>query len=121
MRTSIKKGENILQISNQNQNQNLNSTPFTPRKQLNFTSQKGKKYDISCSQREQDRENLKNNLLLTYLESQNCPNQNESHPLSYSSKKKQSPALLNKFHNQYSKKYSNELIVSLKYNLTENI
>lgn len=112
MRTSFKKGESFFQVSNNNKN--INVTPFTPRKQLNFTSQKGKKYNISCSQREQDRENLKNNLLLTYLESQNCPTQNESQPLSFSSKKKQSPALLNKFHNQYSKKYSNELIVSLK-------
>lgn len=111
MRTSIKKGENILQISNKNSN--INVTPFTPRKQLNFTSQKPKKYDISCSQREQDRENLKNNLLLTYIECQNCPTQNQNQVLSFSSNKKKSPALINKFQNQYSKKYSNELIVSI--------
>ena len=53
MKTSYKKAEKFLQ--NQNQAQNMNVTPFTPRKQLNFTSNKPKKYDISCSQREQDR------------------------------------------------------------------
>ena len=107
MKTSCKKGENLLQISNKN----INVTPFTPRKQLNFTSQKPKKYDISCSQREQDRENLKNNLLLTYIESQNCPNQNQI--MNYSEKKKKQPMILNKLKNQYSKKYKNELIVSI--------
>lgn len=108
MKTSCKKGENLLHC---NKNNNLNVTPFTPRKQLNFTSQKPKKYDISCSQREQDRENLKNNLLLTYIESQNCPNQNQI--LNYSSNKKTSPMILNNFKNQYSKKFNNELIVSI--------
>ena len=111
MKTSCKKGENFLQICNKNTN--INVTPFTPRKQLNFTSQKPKKYDISCSQREQDRENLKNNLLLTYIESQNCPNQNQNQIMNYSGNKKKSPMILNKFKNQYSKKYNNELIVSL--------
>ena len=108
MKTSCKKGENFLQICNKNKN--INVTPFTPRKQLNFTSHKPKKYDISCSQREQDRENLKNNLLLTYIESQNCPNQNQT--INYSSNKKKSPMIINKLKNQYSKKYNNELIVS---------
>lgn len=110
MRTSFKKGESFFQVSNNNKN--INVTPFTPRKQLNFTSQKPKKYDISCSQREQDRENLKNNLLLTYIECQNCPNQSQNQILKFSSDKKKPPILLNKFKNQYSKKFSNELIVS---------
>ena len=111
MRTSFKKGENFFRVSNNNKN--INVTPFTPRKQLNFTSQKPKKYDISCSQREQDRENLKNNLLLTYLECQNCPNQSQNQVLKISSDKKKPPMILSKFQNQYSKKFSNELIVSL--------
>jgi hypothetical protein len=111
MKTSNKKGENILKISNKNTN--LNVTPFTPRKQINFSSYKAKKYDISCSQREKDRENLKNNLLLTYLECQNCPNQSQNQVLKISSDKKKPPMLLSKFQNQYSKKFSNELIVSL--------
>ena len=111
MRTSFKKGESFFQVSNNNKN--INVTPFTPRKQLNFTSQKPKKYDISCSQREQDRENLKNNLLLTYIECQNCPNQSQNQILKFSSDKKKPPILLNKFKNQYSKKFSNELIVSI--------
>ena len=111
MRTSFKKSENFFRVSNINKN--INVTPFTPRKQLNFTSQKPKKYDISCSQREQDRENLKNNLLLTYLECQNCPNQSQNQVLKISSDKKKPPMLLSKFQNQYSKKFSNELIVSL--------
>ena len=111
MRTSVKKGESFFQVSNNNKN--INVTPFTPRKQLNFTSQKPKKYDISCSQREQDRENLKNNLLLTYIESQNCPNQNQNQILNYSSNKKKPPMILNKLKNQYSKKFNNELIVSI--------
>ena len=111
MRTSFKKGEGFFQVSNNNKN--INVTPFTPRKQLNFTSQKPKKYDISCSQREQDRENLKNNLLLTYIECQNCPNQSQNQILKFSSDKKKPPILLNKFKNQYSKKFSNELIVSI--------
>ena len=110
MKTSCKKGENLLQM---NQNNNINVTPFTPRKQLNFTSQKPRKYDISCSQREQDRENLKNNLLLTYIESQNCPNPKQNTLLNFSSNKKKSPMILNKFKNQFSKKYNNELIVSI--------
>ena len=110
MRTSIKKSENFFRVSNNNKD--INATPFTPRKQLNFTSQKPKKYDISRSQREQDRENLKNNLLLTYLECQNCPNQSNQ-VLKISSDKKKPPMLLSKFQNQYSKKFSNELIVSL--------
>ena len=111
MRTSFKKGESFFQVSNNNKN--INVTPFTPRKQLNFTSQKPKKYDISCSQREQDRENLKNNLLLTYIECQNCPNQSQNQILKFSSDKKKPPILLKKFKNQYSKKFSNELIVSI--------
>ena len=111
MKTSCKKGENLLQICNKKAY--INVTPFTPRKQLNFTSQKPKKYDISCSQREQDRENLKNNLLLAYIESKNCPNQNDNQVINYSSNKKKSSMILNKFKNQYSKKYNNELIVSI--------
>ena len=43
----------------------------------------------------------------------NCPTQNQNQVLSFSSNKKKSPALINKFQNQYSKKYSNELIVSI--------
>ena len=111
MKTSCKKGENILQMCNKNTY--INVTPFTPRKQLNFTSQKPKKYDISCSQREQDRENLKNNLLLAYIEQKNCTNQNDNQVINHSSNKKNSPMILNKFKNQYSKKYNNELIVSI--------
>ena len=114
MKTSNKKGENILKISNKNTN--LNVTPFTPRKQLNFSSYKTKKYDISCSQREKDRENLKNNLLLTYYECQNCSNQNKNQVLNISSNKKKSPVLLNKYQNHNSKKFSNELIVSTNTN-----
>ena len=110
MKTSCKKGENLLQM---NKNNNINVTPFTPRKQLNFTSQKPRKYDISCSQRQQHRDNLKNNRLLTYIESQNCPNQNQNQILNFSSNKKKSPMILNKLKNQYSKKLNNELIVSI--------
>ena len=110
MKKPCKKEDNSLQICNKNNN--ITVTPFTPRKQLNFTSQKPKKYDISCSQREQDRENLKNNLLMTYIESQNCPNQNQNQMMNFSSNKKKSPMIINKLKNQYSKKYNNELIVS---------
>jgi len=114
MKTSYKKTEKLIQ--NPMQNQNINVTPFTPRKQLNFTSNKAKKYDISCSQREQDRENLKNNLLLTYIESQNCPEQTNNQIQNYSSKNEQSKILLNQKQNMFSKQISNKLI-SLKYNI----
>ena len=40
MKTSYKKTEKLIQ--NPMQNQNINVTPFTPRKQLNFTSNKAK-------------------------------------------------------------------------------
>ena len=110
MKTSYKKTEKLIQ--NPVQNQNINVTPFTPRKQLNFTSNKAKKYDISCSQREQDRENLKNNLLLTYIESQNCPEQTNNQIQNYSSKNEQSKILLNQKQNMFSKQISNKLIVS---------
>ena len=99
MKTSYKKTEKLIQ--NPIQNQNINVTPFTPRKQLNFTSNKAKKYDISCSQREQDRENLKNNLLLTYIESQNCPEQTNNQIQNYSSKNEQSKILLNQKQNMF--------------------
>ena len=111
MRTSFKKGDNFLQVSNNKKN--INVTPFTPRKQLNFTSQKPKKYDISCSQREQDRENLKNNLLLTYIESQNCDEQMNNRIRNYSSKKEKSQIFLNQKKNQFSKQISNKIIVSI--------
>ena len=111
MKTSYKKAEKFLQ--NQNQAQNMNVTPFTPRKQLNFTSNKPKKYDISCSQREQDRENLKNNLLLTYIESQNCQEQTNNQMQHFSSKKEISKIILNQKQNMFSKKVSNKLIVSI--------
>ena len=111
MKTSYKKTEKLIQ--NPMQNQNINVTPFTPRKQLNFTSNKAKKYDISCSQREQDRENLKNNLLLTYIESQNCPEQTNNQIQNYSSKNEQSKILLNQKQNMFSKQISNKLIVSI--------
>ena len=110
MKTSYKKGENLYQ--NPSINQNINVTPFTPRKQLNFTSNKLKKYDISCSQREQDRENLKNNLLLTYIESQNCPDQVNNKLSNFSSKKENTKIFLNQKKNQFSKQISNKLIVS---------
>jgi hypothetical protein len=113
MKTSNKKGENLIQISNKKTF--LNISPFTPRKQLHFTNQKAKKYDISCSQKEQDKENLKNNLLLTYLECQNCPTQSQNQILNYSSSKEKPSIIFNNFKNQYSKRYSNELIVSIKY------
>jgi hypothetical protein len=113
MKTSYKKGQTPFQ--NCNKNSSLNATPFTPRKQLNFTSQKGKKYDISCSQKEQDRENLKNNLLLTYIECQNCPANNENHQMNFPSKKMKSPIILNKLKNHYPNNCSNELIVSVYY------
>ena len=120
MKTSYKKTEKLIQ--NPIQNQNINVTPFTPRKQLNFTSNKAKKYDISCSQREQDRENLKNNLLLTYIESQNCPEQTNNQIHNYSSKNEQSKILLNQKQNMFSKQISNKLIVSIYYNiLTVNL
>ena len=120
MKTSYKKTEKLIQ--NPIQNQNINVTPFTPRKQLNFTSNKAKKYDISCSQREQDRENLKNNLLLTYIESQNCPEQTNNQIQNYSSKNEQSKILLNQKQNMFSKQISNKLIVSIYYNiLTVNL
>ena len=120
MKTSYKKTEKLIQ--NPIQNQNINVTPFTPRKQLNFTSNKAKKYDISCSQREQDRENLKNNLLLTYIESQNCPEQTNNQIQNYSSKNEQSKNLLNQKKNMFSKQISNKLIVSIYYNiLTVNL
>ena len=113
MKTTYKKTEKLLQ--NQNINQNINVTPFTPRKQLNFTSNKAKKYDISCSQREQDRENLKNNLLLTYIESQNCPDQTNNQIKNYSSKKEKSQIILNQKQNLFSKQISNKLIVSIYF------
>ena len=113
MKTSYKKSEKYIPNNNPNVNQNLNVTPFTPRKQLNFTSNKAKKYDISCSQREQDRENLKNNLLLTYIESQNCPEQiNNNQIQNHSSKKEKSKIIINQKQNMFSKQVSNKLIVS---------
>jgi hypothetical protein len=113
MKTSYKKTEKLIQNSNNN-NPNINITPFTPRKQLNFTSNKAKKYDISCSQREQDRENLKNNLLLTYIESQNCPEQINNNQISnHSSKKEKSKIIINQKQNMFSKQISNKLIVSI--------
>ena len=114
MKTSYKKTEKLIQ--NPVQNQNINVTPFTPRKQLNFTSNKAKKYDISCSQREQDRENLKNNLLLAYIESQNCPEQinNQMQNYSnYSGKKEKSKIIINQKKSMFSKQISNKLIVSI--------
>jgi hypothetical protein len=112
MKTSYKKTEKLIQNTTNN-NPNLNITPFTPRKQLNFTSNKAKKYDISCSQREQDRENLKNNLLLTYIESQNCPEQINNNQISnHSSKKEKSKIIINQKQNMFSKQISNKLIVS---------
>ena len=113
MKTSYKKGENFIQ--NPSITQNITVTPFTPRKQLNFTSNKLKKYDISCSQREQDRENLKNNLLLTYIESQNCPDHINNKIQHFSSKKQKSRILINQKKNQFSKQISNKLIVSIYY------
>ena len=104
MKTSYKKAEKYIQ----NNNQNLNVTPFTPRKQLNFTSNKAKKYDISCSQREQDRENLKNNLLLTYIESQNYAEQSNN-----KNQKEKSKIIINQKQNMFSKQVSNKLIVSI--------
>lgn len=117
MKTSYKKGEKINNAPNNVQN--INVTPFTPRKQLNFTSNKAKKYDISCSQREQDRENLKNNLLLAYIESQNCPEQinNQMQNYSnYSGKKDKSKIIINQKKSMFSKQISNKLIVS-KYSI----
>ena len=111
MKTSYKKAEKLSQY-NQSKNQNINVTPFTPRKQLNFTSNKIKKYDISCSQREQDRENLKNNLLLTYIESQNCSDQMNNQIQNYSSKNDNSKIIINQKQNMFSKQISNKLIVS---------
>ena len=112
MKTSYKKAEKLIQY-NQSKNQNINVTPFTPRKQLNFTSNKIKKYDISCSQREQDRENLKNNLLLTYIESQNCPEQiNNNQIKNNSSGKEKAKIIINQKQNMFSKQISNKLIVS---------
>ena len=112
MKTSYKKTEKIIQPITNN-NPNLNITPFTPRKQLNFTSNKAKKYDISCSQREQDRENLKNNLLLTYIESQNCPEQiNNNQIKNNSSGKEKAKIIINQKQNMFSKQISNKLIVS---------
>ena len=111
MKTSCKKGENLFQ--NPSLNPNINITPFTPRKQLNFTSNKLKKYDISYSQREQDKENLKYNLLLTYIESQNCDEQMNNRMRNYSSKKEKSQIFLNQKKNQFSKQISNKIIVSI--------
>ena len=111
MKTSYKKAEKLIQY-NQSKNQNINVTPCTPRKQLNFTSNKIKKYDISCSQREQDRENLKNNLLLTYIESQNCSAQMNNQIQNYSSKNDNSKIIINQKQNMFSKQISNKLIVS---------
>ena len=111
MKTSYKKSEKLIQY-NKTKNQNINVTPFTPRKQLNFTSNKIKKYDISCSQREQDRENLKNNLLLTYIESQNCPDQMNNQIQNYSSENEKSKIIINQKQNMFSKQISNKLIVS---------
>ena len=111
MKTSYKKAEKLIQY-NQSKNQNINVTPFTPRKQLNFTSNKIKKYDISCSQRKQDRENLKNNLLLTYIESQNCSDQMNNQIQNYSSKNDNSKIIINQKQNMFSKQISNKLIVS---------
>ena len=111
MKTSYKKAEKLIQY-NQSKNQNINVTPFTPRNQLNFTSNKIKKYDISCSQREQDRENLKNNLLLTYIESQNCSDQMNNQIQNYSSKNDNSKIIINQKQNMFSKQISNKLIVS---------
>ena len=107
MKTSYKKSEKNIPNNAQNVNQNLNVTPFTPRKQLNFTSNKAKKYDISCSQREQDRENLKNNLLLTYIESQNYAEQSNN-----KNQKEKSTIIINQKQNMFSKQVSNKLIVS---------
>jgi len=115
MKTSYKKSEKFMQYNNPNNNQSLNVTPFTPRKQLNFTSNKVKKYDISCSQREQDRENLKNNLLLTYIESQNCPEQSNNQIQNYSSKKEKSKIIIKQKQNMFSKQISNKLIVSIYF------
>ena len=112
MQTFVTKTEKVIQPITNN-NPNLNITPFTPRKQLNFTSNKAKKYDISCSQREQDRENLKNNLLLTYIESQNCPEQiNNNQIKNNSSGKEKAKIIINQKQNMFSKQISNKLIVS---------
>ena len=111
MKTSYKKAEKLIQY-NQSKNQNINVTPFTPRKQLNFTSNKIKKYDISCSQREQDRENLKNNLLLTYIESQNCSDQMNNQIQKKKKKNENSKIIINQKQNMFSKQISNKLIVS---------
>ena len=110
MKTSSKKETNPTQ--NKIKNQNLNFTPFTPRKQLNFTSQQPQKYNISCSKRKQDQENLKNNLLMTYIESQNYSPSSSENVLKFSAPKKKSPILFKHFQNENSKKISNELIVS---------
>ena len=107
MKTSYKKTEKVIQPITNN-NPNLNITPFTPRKQLNFTSNKAKKYDISCSQREQE-----NNLLLTYIESQNCPEQiNNNQIKNNSSGKEKAKIIINQKQNMFSKQISNKLIVS---------
>lgn len=114
MRTSYKKGDNLLHVKKAN----INVTPLTPRKQLNFTSQKLQKYNISCSKREQDQENLKNNLLLTYLECQNCssPSQ-QKQVLKFSTHKQTSPILLKQLQNDCKRKTYNGLIVSYNIHL----
>ena len=110
MKTSCKKETNRVQMKNKNQN--LNFTPFTPRKQLKFTSQLQQKYNISCSKRKQDQENLKNNLLMTYIESQSYSPSSSENVLKFSAPKKKSPILLKHLQNENLKKNSNELIVS---------
>lgn len=109
MKTSCKKENNLIQMKNSNKNF---ETPFTPRKkQLNFTSQNLQKYNISCSKRKQDQENLKNNLLMAYMESQNYTPPSSENVLKFSAPKKNSP-LLKQFQNENTKRTSNELYVS---------
>lgn len=111
MRTSIKNSENFLNLNRSN----LNGTPPNLKKQLNFTSQKLQKNNISCTKREQDQENLKNNLLLSYIESQNCSSSpsTQKQVLKFSTHKKTSPILFKQLTKEGQKKFSNELIVSL--------